>query len=469
MSACPGSQRENTLRPPLRARLRRRLYRPSAALGLGLVGLMAAAPGASGQTPPAPPARAPFTAALRDAAGTPEQATAVRLQPWAVVVGGLQQEWVGQRDGTVGSGERMEAIQDDREDRSLTLAMSRFGLNGAIGEHVEVHTEFEVNRGPHGTSVWEAQAALQVRDQWLRVRAWRLSAEVGRITDEASVDYSSGHVGDQLLMDPYTRVPLLESGYNQGNGLKLRFDAPAGLQAAVTFNAANPTSMTTSYMVAGKYSNGLYTRLHRFAGSRIASSPSKYPDDAQHMTVLTPSLTWRWRWIEAQGAMQLLSANLDTNGTEDDPVEGWNLRGGLRLHLLGGMLQPFVNASRVAHTTLAYQADDKTQVWEGQGWVTTTVGGGLDINPWGRSGLGVQLVRAHAQQGDGSRVERADVWFNLGATWWIADSLALGTRLALWSADQRDQRYNSTLADWEPTRFSEGERSLFVTLRKELR
>ncbi len=442
-----------------------RLVATALAMSLGWLAL----PSGVAAAPAAAIAAAKAAAPAAEAAGTdPRGATTVRLEPWVVLVGGVQQEWLRHKDGTVGAGEHMEAIEDHREDRAVTLAMSRFGLRGSVGARVEVHSEFEVSRGPHGTSVWEGQAALQVRDQWLRLKHWRLSADLGRITDEATVDFTSGHVADQLLADPYTQIAMLESGYCRGNGLKLRFAAPAGLTAGLAFHAANPTSVTASYLVAGKFSNGLYTRLQRFSGSRIASSPSKYPDDAHHMMVLAPSVAWRWRWLEAQAAMQLFSADLAMTGEDDDPVEGWNLRAGLRAKLLDGLLTPFANVSRVAHTTLDYKGDDKAKVWEGEGWVTTTMGGGLDVNPWGRSGVGVQLVRVHAQQGDGSQVERADLWWNIGATWWIDDSLALGARLAMWATDERDQRYNSTLADWEPVRFDEGERSVFVTLRKVL-
>ncbi len=395
------------------------------------------------------------------------------VRPFAVVVGGVQYERVGHRDGVVGAGEAAQEIKDDREDRFVTLAMSRFGFLGEIGDHVSIRSEVEVNRGPHGTSVWEGQAALQVRDQRLRLSSGDFAIDLGRITDDATVDFTSAHVADQLLMDPYTQRTMLETGYNLGNGLKLLYGASAGGQAdglglGVAFNASNPTSTTASYLVSGKYSSGLFTRLHRFAGSRVAASPNKYPDDATHITMLTPSASFHHDLFDAHGAAQLFSVNIDTNGTGDDPISGYNLRGGVRGRLFGGALTPFLNVARVIHTTLAYESDDTTSIWRGQDWHSVTVSGGVDLRVVGRHGVGVQVARTAAYQGDGTLVESADDYLNFGGTFWLADTVALGARYALWRSDRRDRKWNSSSFEWESTRFDEGESSLFFTLRKVL-
>ena len=87
----------------------------------------------------------------------------IQLKPYVSIVGGLEVETIQHRTD----------LADDREDRIVTLALSRFGLRGTLGEGVYVESELEVNAGPHGTSVWEGQAALQVRNQMVRVTDMR--------------------------------------------------------------------------------------------------------------------------------------------------------------------------------------------------------------------------------------------------------------------------------------------------------
>ena len=79
--------------------------------------------------------------------------------------------------------------------------------------------------------MWEGQAALQVRNQLLRWTPGRLRIDVGRITDDSSVDFFSAHVADQLLTDAYTRAPLLASGYNRGQGVLLQYELAPGLRS----------------------------------------------------------------------------------------------------------------------------------------------------------------------------------------------------------------------------------------------
>ena len=70
------------------------------------------------------------------------------VRPYVVIVGGLEAEHVVQpEDGAL-------------EDRVTTLALSRFGFKGEVARGIYVESELEANAGPHGTSVWEGQAAL---------------------------------------------------------------------------------------------------------------------------------------------------------------------------------------------------------------------------------------------------------------------------------------------------------------------
>src|SRR5689334_7975812 len=105
----------------------------------------------------------------------------------------------------------------------------------------------------HGTSAFEGQAALQVRQQTLRLHRGPWLVEVGRFIDEASVDYFSAHVTETFLQDTATRSPLLYSGFNLGNGIRGQIELVPGLRAALTFNAGNPVSTTSSFMIGGSY------------------------------------------------------------------------------------------------------------------------------------------------------------------------------------------------------------------------
>src|SRR6185295_19427863 len=105
-----------------------------------------------------------------------------------------------------------------RVPRLTTQMVSRFGLRAALADWIDAESEFEANAGYHGASTWEGQAALSVRNQLIRFRGARWKVEVGRVTDEASVDYFSQHVADFLIADPFTRDPFLYTGYNRGNG-----------------------------------------------------------------------------------------------------------------------------------------------------------------------------------------------------------------------------------------------------------
>lgn len=388
-----------------------------------------------------------------------------RVRPYAIVVGGVQHEAVWNQKGYTGN----EPIVDGRGDRFVTMALSRFGLLADYGEHVEVQSEIEVNMGAYGTSVWEGQAALQVNNQLLRLSRWGGSLSLGRITDPSSVDFVSEHLTDQLLMDFYTRTPMLESGYNRGNGILLDYEIIDGLQAAVTFNSATPLSTTGGYLIAGKYSNGKFSRWYRLAGEQILSSPNRYPSDNTHLTVLTPSVRFRHPWVEAHASVQLLWANVDVNKTNDKPIFGTNFRAGARGCILDGLVEPFFNFSWLEHNLHNYQAEDqeqRTQTWEGQGWHTMTITAGLDFNYWDRNGVGVQYSHISAWQGDGSLIDGREHFISVGTTFWITDTVAVGGRVSFWMQELEDQAYVGS--EWVDKRVEEGERSIYFTLRKVL-
>jgi hypothetical protein len=70
---------------------------------------------------------------------------------------------------------RMESLHQpegaDRGTQNPTVAVSRLGLRGGVGDHITFAIEFEAALGGplgYGSSVWEGQAALAIRDQYVR-------------------------------------------------------------------------------------------------------------------------------------------------------------------------------------------------------------------------------------------------------------------------------------------------------------
>ncbi len=130
------------------------------------------------------------------------------IKPILAIAGGLHVENL------------IQTLNRNRESRATTVALTRFGFEGKLGEYVTFRSEFERNIRAHGSGIWEGTASLSVRDQVVRLSRWGATAEAGIILDPASVDFFSTHMADTLLADKYTRDPLLYSGFNRGQGVQ---------------------------------------------------------------------------------------------------------------------------------------------------------------------------------------------------------------------------------------------------------
>jgi len=88
-----------------------------------------------------------------------ESAAALELRPYLTIAGGLKGDNVIDRE------------KEDRDDRFVTFAVARFGVLGKWGKIVTVQSELMASGGYglHGTSAYEGQAALQVRQQMIRL------------------------------------------------------------------------------------------------------------------------------------------------------------------------------------------------------------------------------------------------------------------------------------------------------------
>lgn len=360
------------------------------------------------------------------------------VEPYAAIVGGLQVETLQTRPG------------DDRQDRAVTIALSRFGVRGRLGHGVTFESEFEANAGPHGTSAWEGQAALSVRNQLVRLDRGRVRLEAGRITDPASLDFTSLHVLDQLLTDGFTRAPLLASGFNRGNGVLARFELAPGWFAGATLNAANPTSTTSSLVVGGTFPP--FSRFYFAPYQYVGRDAANFPADEYHIVVFTPSLLLRRGPVEAQAALQLFHVDTNTSSMTDQGIDGYNVRLGAAATF--GRVRAFANVSLVQNEVV--DPDDGARL-SGEIFTGATASAGVDIAYLERHGVGGQIAFVRDQQGAGTRATQ--FFANIGTTFWLAETTAVAARIALFT---RCEEIDGGMC--EP----EGSRSFFVTLRTSL-
>lgn len=343
------------------------------------------------------------------------------LNPFVVLVGGMQYHY----------------LADAEQDRFVTVAMSRFGLEGSVGEHVSLRSSFEVNAGPHGTSVWEGQAAISILDQVMRLRFGRFSVDAGRIIDEASLDYASTHVANLLLTDQWIRTPYLYSGANRGNGVKARVELVQGLNLGFTVNAGNPLSFTGTSMFGGTF--GILPRFYFEPQRSVSEDARTFPDDQYYVVLVSPSLTYEWTHLRAQFAYQYMSVDV-TRNTDDNPLaRGHNFRGGLQGLFWSGRIRPFVNLSYLTNHTFDTGPNNQPiidqlsrELFEGY-----TVGMGLDVDFVGNTGIGVQYNLVREQRGDPEAEAGGPIvynhFLNIGASWWFMPYVCLEARYAFTS------------------------------------
>ncbi len=336
----------------------------------------------------------------------------VTLEPFISIVGGMGFETIQARPG------------DDREDRGYTVALSRLGIRAYLGRHVYVESEFEVNAGPHGTSMWEGQAALQVRNQLIRLDYGGFYMDVGRMTDPSSLDYFSMHVLDQLLTDTFTRNPLLAGGFNRGLGVLARYELIDGLTVGFTVNWANPTSTTASLVVGGTYPP--FSRFYFAAHQQVGRDASKFPADEYDIVIMTPSITYEHKYVEAQAAVQIFRVDTNRSSSEDQPIDGLNMRVGAKAKLLDGALRLFGNFAFVQNEVV--DKDDGSRL-SGEVFNGLSVTTGVDFDYLDKNGVGVQYALVRDQQGFGTRT--TSHYINVGTTWWLTDTTAVGARASV--------------------------------------
>lgn len=371
------------------------------------------------------------------------------VKPILVMAGGIHVERI------------LQSINQGREDRTTTVAITRFGLEGRLGPYVAFRSEFERNIGAHGTGIWEGTASFSVRDQFLRLSRWGLILDGGIILDEASVDFFSLHTSDLLLADRYTRNPLLHSGFNRGQGVKLSYGR-WGLRLGFAYTAANPLSTSTSFQIGGSFAGGSRLWERPLGNFRIGQ-----PDDDLHIDLLSPSLTFEHRHIEVRTAAQIFWVNYQANSRTDPLLFGYNLRGSVQVKLplpvrIPLLVAPFGNVAWIRNDVLNSTAGYADTVLMTP-FTALSVSAGFDLFLLGRSGLGASYAHILedapsflAPMGGAPAQEpvtrTAQGYLNAGLTCWITDLVAAGARVAMYRRDK----------DGQP---DEVDLSVFATLR----
>jgi len=351
------------------------------------------------------------------------------VSPFVVVAGGVYYEQLPEKSHS--------------EDIFVTAAVSRFGLRGAIGDHITFESEFEANlgvsssadaHGPGGTSVWEGMAALSVRNQTLTLSGFGAELSAGILTDPASMDYVSKHVFDLLLTDHHSRDPLIRTGFNRGKGVRASYELVEGLSAGVSFFAGNPTSMTGTSVIGGQFS--VFPRFYLVPAANVGRSSSNLPGDSFHAMIATPGIIYESEYISVRAAGQFFTANTNTESKDDQKISGFNVRGTARGKIeIGGLaISPFASVSVVQNdiadpTDLSRLIDDK--------WNAMTFGGGVDIDWKDLVGVGAWYVRSTGRQGEQPQI--VEQWLNVGASLFLNGNSAIGARVAFFDSEVAEQ------------------------------
>jgi len=238
----------------------------------------------------------------------------------------------------------------------------------------------------------------------------------GIFPDPASVDYFSVNVLDAFGVDPYVRDPLLISGFNQGQGVMLRYRT-GGFSAGLSITAGNPLVSSLSFGFGGDLTSlgTLYTAPLRAFTNGIPAS------DIQ-MTVISPSLTFESPVLDIKAAGQFYLVDVDATKDTDKSVNGFNARLTAQVKLLDDSLRIFATGAfrrnqQLDILDLSQRIDPYTGV---------VVGWGFDAFVDDFS-FGAQHYYLDSEFSDISSA--TNHYINVGLTWWAQPPyLSLGLR-----------------------------------------
>jgi hypothetical protein len=380
------------------------------------------------------------------------------IVPYASIVGGGAASIPIQYDATPATKTASAIPGSAYADTVSTIMISDFGVRGALLPWISFESELMANGGLSltGSSAFEGQASLQVRKQVIHLGKDGWTLEVGRVVDEASVDYFSAHVADCFLMDPATEPFLLFDGFNLGNGVRGTAEIVKGLRIGMEANAGNPTSNSAIFAFGG----GLPPSGTVFgqAAATVQSNASNYPTDQFQAYVLSPSAMYKNKYFEAKSELQYFFVNPNTDGGGAKTLRGYNVRANAVAHIADDLVMPFVNFNYGENDTVGSNVD----IISPNRYVAIGIGGGVDVNyqkKFGNyNGFGVMFAQDESQVGPTGIITRSR-YYNIGTTYWLAPMLAAGLRYGEYTNEELNQ---PTAGAQQP---SSGSRMVLLTLR----
>jgi hypothetical protein len=337
------------------------------------------------------------------------------IKPVLGISGGFNYEHRRNIDTNTGSALPLSALK-------TAYATVLFGFEGKVGSWATFHSEFRRDAGHYGTSVWQGTVSLSAMDNYVRLEHWGASLAAGIVSDPSSFDFVSMHILDAFLTDDYTLLPALHSGANRSQGVFARYTWK-GLTAGLFFGAGNPLTTSLSWGWGGNVSpfGGLYA-------TPLGQLSQGEPRNGIEMDVLSPSLMFEHKYVDVRANAQFYWVNLDTESGLAASMKGKLLRGGIRGKIWDNHIVPFANiAYRTNEMPLQAPALDVTQK-NPLGYSAWTASGGLDLNLFGLSGVGVNYAMVHIKKAD--EAAHTDHYLNVGATYWIIPHVAVGARYA---------------------------------------
>jgi hypothetical protein len=324
---------------------------------------------------------------------------------------------------------------DTLSGRTTTLVLARFGLEGKVTDWISFRSVFERNigfslarNGPVGTSVWEGTASLQARENYIRLERWGFQLTGGIVPDPASIDFISDNTLDLFGMDPYVRDPLLVSGFNQGQGLLLRYSR-WGATLGMGFTGGNPLTSSSSFGFGGAVSS-----LGTLFSAPLRALASGLPGSDIHVLLFSPSLSYTHKYFDIKMAAQFYRVDIDLTNNEDPTLTGQNLRATAQAKLLDNMVRVF--GSVAARSNKQISVTDVTMPLDND-FAALVVGGGAEFN-YKDFSVGGQYYWIRTE----ATVDSAlfNQYVNVGATYWIWErSVAAGVRWAHSRVDAEDE------------------------------
>jgi hypothetical protein len=344
-----------------------------------------------------------------------------------------------------------DAENSEFANRVSTLFLGRIGFEGELFGFVTFRTLFERNlgfsisrNGPVGTSVWEGTASWQARENYIRLSKWGLSLTGGIFPDPASVDYISENILDSFGMDPFVRDPLLISGFNQGQGLMLRYRW-RNLSAGFGFTGGNPLTSSLSFGFGGEIN-----QFGTLFSAPLRALNNGFPGSNIHMNLFTPSLMYEDGIFGLKLVGQFYLIDNDVTQEEDVQLEGYNLKASGRVTFIPEMLR--------FYATGAFRSNDRVDLPDTTELAARQFRGsfasaGLDFD-FDRLGLPdlsiggnyffiFQYLSDPSEELDPPPIPQEFTfhYINVGATYWLWDDVvSTGFRWARLMADTNEEQ-----------------------------